>query len=79
MRVAWKTTMPNTRFQPAWKLGMAANWLTSDGGKICRYPSESRVTVSISGRSVSRGGATGNSAKMTSPMSPLSRHTLRSR
>jgi hypothetical protein len=23
-RVAWKTTMPTARFQPAWKLGIAA-------------------------------------------------------
>ena len=35
-RVAPNTTMPRSRFQPAWKLGMAAYSLTIDGGTICR-------------------------------------------
>ena len=34
--VARKTTMPTARFQPAWKLGIAAYWFTSAGGRICR-------------------------------------------
>lgn len=35
-RVAWKTTIPSRTFQPAWKLGIAAYWLTSSGGTIWR-------------------------------------------
>ena len=35
-RVAWKTTIPTSRFQPAWKLGIAAYWLTRSGGRIWR-------------------------------------------
>ena len=35
-RVARKTTIPSRTFQPAWKLGIAAYWLTSAGGTICR-------------------------------------------
>ena len=34
--VAPKTTMPTSRFQPAWKLGIAAYWLTRAGGRSCR-------------------------------------------
>ena len=34
--VAPKTTMPTSRFQPAWKLGIAAYWLTRAGGRIWR-------------------------------------------
>ena len=78
-RVAWKTTIPTSTFQPAWKLGIAAYWLTNSGGTIWRYPSACAVTVSTSGRSVSRGGATGKRAKMNRPASPLSRKALRSR
>ena len=58
-RVAWKTTIPTARFQPAWKLGIAAYWFTSAAGRIWRYAADPPVYVSISGRSVSRGGATG--------------------
>ena len=36
LRVARKTTMPSSTFQPAWKLGIAAYWLTSSGGTTCR-------------------------------------------
>lgn len=32
----WNTTMPTKRFQPAWKLGIAAYSFTSDGGSSCR-------------------------------------------
>lgn len=35
-RVAPKTTMPTSRFQPAWKLGIAAYWLTRSGGRSWR-------------------------------------------
>ena len=35
-RVAWNTTIPTARFQPAWKLGIAAYWFTSAGGRIWR-------------------------------------------
>jgi hypothetical protein len=34
--VARKTMIPSRTFQPAWKLGIAAYWLTSAGGTICR-------------------------------------------
>ena len=35
-RVAPNTTIPSSTFQPAWKLGIAAYWFTSDGGTTCR-------------------------------------------
>ena len=35
-RAAWNTTMPTSRFQPAWKLGIAAYSFTSEGGSSCR-------------------------------------------
>jgi len=31
--VAPNSTMPTSRFQPAWKLGIAAYWLTRAGGR----------------------------------------------
>lgn len=34
--VARKTTIPSSTFHPAWKLGMAAYWLTSWDGRIWR-------------------------------------------
>jgi hypothetical protein len=30
------STIPTRRFQPAWKLGIAAYSFTSDGGSSCR-------------------------------------------
>jgi hypothetical protein len=36
--VARKITMPSRTFQPAWKLGIAAYWLTSAAGSAVRYP-----------------------------------------
>ena len=34
--VAWKRTMATSRFQPTWRLGIAAYWFVSDGGWSAR-------------------------------------------
>lgn len=34
--LARKIAMPSRTFQPAWKLGIAAYWLTSEAGRIAR-------------------------------------------
>ena len=78
-REARKSMIPSRRFQPAWKLGIAAYSLTSEAGSIERYSLASIVIVSTRGRVVSRGGATGKKAKITRPMPPDTRQTLRSR
>ena len=67
---------PSARFQPAWKLGIAAYSLTIDGGRIVRYVSACRLTVSTPS-AASRGGATGNSAKTRRPSPPETRQTVR--
>ena len=76
---ARKSITPSRRFQPAWKLGIAAYSLTSVGGSTVRYPPARSVIVSTIPTPASRGGATGNSANTTSPSAPESRQTLRSR
>jgi hypothetical protein len=83
-RVAWKRTIPTSRFQPAWRLGKAAYLFVSAGGCSARYPSEYSVTVSTTAGSASRGGATGNPAKNANPSRPetniaFRRRTYRSR
>ena len=75
--VARNSRTPSSRFHPAWKLGIAAYSLTSDGGRTVRYASARAVTVSTP-RPASRGGATGSSAKTTRPSSPETRQTVRS-
>ena len=78
-REARKSMMPSSRFQPAWKLGIAAYSFTSVAGSTERYSLASCVIVSSRGRLVSRGGATGKKAKITRPRPPDTRQTLRSR
>jgi hypothetical protein len=77
--VAPSTTRPSSRFQPAWKLGIAAYSFTSDRGRICRYSPRPAETVSMTARPLSLGGATGNTVKTTNPIEPVSRMALRSR
>jgi hypothetical protein len=71
--------IPSSRFQPAWKLGMAAYSFTSEAGSTERYSLASIAIVSTRGREVSRGGATGKKAKISRPMAPDTRPTSRSR
>jgi hypothetical protein len=68
---------PINRFQPTWKLGIAAYWFTSDGGCKVRYAVDCSATVSISPMSRSRGGVTGYTAKMTTPTTPEISKALR--
>lgn len=79
LRLTRNSSIPSSRFQPAWKLGIAAYSLMNDGGSAFRYPSACSVTVSSRPTGASRGGATGKSAKITSPNPPDSRITVRSR
>ena len=62
--------IPSSRFQPAWKLGMAAYSFTSEAGSTERYSLASIAIVSTRGREVSRGGATGKNAKNRNPITP---------
>jgi hypothetical protein len=68
--VAWKTTIPTRRFQPACRLGKAAYTFVSAGGCSARYPWEYAVTVSKYSGWAKRGGATGKSAKKAKPTKP---------
>lgn len=76
--VAKKTTMPTRRFQPKWRLGIAAYWFVSAGGCSVRYEVDCWSTVSIRPASMSRGGAIGTSAKKRKPTRPDTNIALRS-
>jgi hypothetical protein len=76
--VAWKSTIPRSRFQPACRLGNAAYLFVRAGGWRARYPFEYSVTVSTTPGSAIRGGATGTPAKKRKPMSPEMNIALRS-
>jgi hypothetical protein len=60
--VAWKSTIPTSRFQPACRLGNAAYTFVRAGGCSARYPWEYAVTVSKYSACARRGGATGKNA-----------------
>jgi hypothetical protein len=68
--VAWKSTIPTSRFQPACRLGNAAYTFVRAGGCSARYPWEYAVTVSKYSACARRGGATGKNAKKAKPTKP---------
>ena len=61
-RPACHHAMPASRFQPTWRLGIAAYLFTRPGGCSTRYEWECSVTVSTNSGENRRGGAIGSVA-----------------